>query len=232
MKPDVPKRVYIGGEMLNCVEWRKELRSWLEGRATDTAGRVSVPRPLQGHAEQCPSCMARLMASLVLFDSTSSLVPVPEGSVEKAIRRVSDIQGQYAWGGKARRQTIWRGPVRKWILLPVAASILLLVLFVPVVKSGLFSGDIHSDMITVRFVLEAPTASNVSVVGDWNGWQADENHLSDADGDGVWELQIRLRRGNEYRYQFIIDNEKWIPDPRSSFQVEDGFGGFNSILQI
>jgi 1,4-alpha-glucan branching enzyme len=119
------------------------------------------------------------------------------------------------------------------ILLPVAAAILLLIfLFVPVENSRLSDRDIHPDTVTVRFVLEAPRASKVSVVGDWNGWKPDENRLIDPDGDGVWELQIELRRGSEYRYQFIIDNEQWIPDPSSSLRIEDGFGGFNSILHI
>ena len=55
---------------------------------------------------------------------------------------------------------------------------------------------------------------------------------SDADGDGVWEIQVPLRRGQEHQYQFLIDGSLWVPDPTAPLQVDGGLGGVNSVLQI
>lgn len=90
----------------------------------------------------------------------------------------------------------------------------------------------EEEVVRVILSLEAPTAESVAVVGDWNGWDSKSHQMNDADRDGVWELSLRLERGKEYQYQFLIDQEKWVPDPHAPLQVDDGFGGTNSILDI
>jgi 1,4-alpha-glucan branching enzyme len=56
--------------------------------------------------------------------------------------------------------------------------------------------------------------------------------MHDADGDGVWELRLKLNESGEYQYQFLINGKRWVPDPNAPLQVEDGFGGTNSVLDI
>ena len=58
------------------------------------------------------------------------------------------------------------------------------------------------------------------------------DRLRDPNGDGTWEIRLRLRKGEELRYQFLIDGERWIADPQASLQVDDSFGGTSSVLQI
>jgi 1,4-alpha-glucan branching enzyme len=72
----------------------------------------------------------------------------------------------------------------------------------------------------------------VALVGDWNRWDPEAQKLRDPDGDGVWELEVRLKRGQEQRYQFLIDGERWVADPEAPLKVEDAFGGMSSVLQI
>ncbi len=43
---------------------------------------------------------------------------------------------------------------------------------------------------------------------------------------------MRLRRDRSYTYGFVIDGERWVPDPGAPETVEDGFGGVNSILRL
>jgi len=86
--------------------------------------------------------------------------------------------------------------------------------------------------ITVHLTLEAPEAENVAVVGDWNKWDPEVHQMRDENGDGIWELSIHIEEGGEYQYQFLINGEKWIPDPKAPLKVKDGFGGTNSILDI
>lgn len=86
--------------------------------------------------------------------------------------------------------------------------------------------------VVVRLELLAPAAESVAVVGDWNGWDPQAHHLSERNGSGLWEIEIEVLPGEEYRYQFLIDGEQWIPDPTSPITVGDGFGGTNSVLNI
>ena len=54
-----------------------------------------------------------------------------------------------------------------------------------------------------RFAVWAPNARAVSVVGDWNGWNAAADPLGPRpDGNGIWEGYIaRVERGQTYKYR-------------------------------
>lgn len=86
--------------------------------------------------------------------------------------------------------------------------------------------------LVVRFELVAPEASRVSLVGDFNGWDEDLHRLRDRDGDGVWEVEVPLRRGEVYTYNFLLDEGEWIPDPNAVNHIEDSFGGEKSVLNL
>lgn len=88
------------------------------------------------------------------------------------------------------------------------------------------------DSIMIRLVLEAPEARSVMVAADWNQWNPETHPLTDDDGDGIWEIHLRLQRGRDYQYQFVIDGNRWVADPEARVQIDDGFGGINSLLNI
>jgi len=53
----------------------------------------------------------------------------------------------------------------------------------------------------VRFAVWAPNAERVSVIGDFNGWNAGVNDMVSRGGSGVWECFIpRLEKGALYKY--------------------------------
>jgi 1,4-alpha-glucan branching enzyme len=54
-----------------------------------------------------------------------------------------------------------------------------------------------------RFAVWAPNASAVSVIGDWNGWDAGANPLSSrSDGSGIWESIVPgVSHGQAYKYR-------------------------------
>ena len=84
---------------------------------------------------------------------------------------------------------------------------------------------------SVRFVLEAPEATRVSLVADFNDWSISGYELSPTPF-GEWEIVVPLRRGRSYIYNFVLDGEHWIVDPAASIRVEDGFGGASSTLTL
>lgn len=80
------------------------------------------------------------------------------------------------------------------------------------------------------FILSAPEARDVYLVGDFNGWRiAEESKLWDC-GKGRWQKRILLPPGR-YRYKFVIDG-KWMPDPSNLVAEPNPFGGVDSILDI
>jgi hypothetical protein len=98
------------------------------------------------------------------------------------------------------------------------------------VTSG--NGIAAETYIEVRFTLTAPEAEQVVLVGDFTDWETSKLELTDPDGDGVWEAKIKLQKDNVYEYNFIIDGERWIPDPNALMKVDDGFGGESSLLTL
>ena len=78
-----------------------------------------------------------------------------------------------------------------------------------------------------RFVLRAPDATRVELMGDWNGWKPVATRQS---ANGVWYADIRLAPG-EYRYAFRVDGSEWrVPDGAPA--VDDGFGAKSAYIAV
>ncbi len=81
----------------------------------------------------------------------------------------------------------------------------------------------------VEFRIHNPRAGMISLVGDFNHWNP-ENDLMQKGPDGIWRLQKRLSRG-DYRYKYIIDG-RWQPDYYNSNSASDEVGGICSVIRI
>lgn len=118
------------------------------------------------------------------------------------------------WAGAALAAAaalvLWLAPARSNTGTPVAA--------------------VPADTVFVHFALTAPLAHDVSLAGTFNGWEAGQLSLRRA-ADGTWEATIPLPVG-EHRYQFVLDGQRWVPDPAAQSQVDDGFGGTNSVIVV
>ncbi len=82
----------------------------------------------------------------------------------------------------------------------------------------------------VEFVLRVP-ASRVSLVGDFNNWDPEASPMVRASDRGVWALRIPLAPGR-YRYTFLIDGARWVPDPSEPPAVENDFGTPTSVITV
>jgi 1,4-alpha-glucan branching enzyme len=81
--------------------------------------------------------------------------------------------------------------------------------------------------VKVQFVLVAPDAKRVSVVGDFNDWNPATTPLEPA--GGVWSHEELLSAGR-HDYAFVIDGTRWIPDPAAPRGPADELGGGYSVL--
>lgn len=84
--------------------------------------------------------------------------------------------------------------------------------------------------VGVTFRIKYPGAKKVTIAGSFNQWDTEKDALSGPDADGIWSITILLP-GGRYEYLFLINGEKWLPDPSVS-SVDDGFGGRNSVIYI
>ena len=81
-----------------------------------------------------------------------------------------------------------------------------------------------------QFVLVAPNAKSVTLVGDFNDWNLSATSLARQDGDGVWWVTVALPPGR-YRYAFVVDGTNWRGDPGAP-AAEDDFGRPNSVVTV
>ena len=47
-----------------------------------------------------------------------------------------------------------------------------------------------------------------------------------------WYAQLPPLRLGVYAYGFVVDGEHWVEDPTNPYKISNGFGGFNSILEV
>ena len=77
----------------------------------------------------------------------------------------------------------------------------------------------------LRFRFHSHEASRVTLAGDFNGWDARGTRFLE-DLHGEWNAEIEAPAPGRYRYKFVID------DPSNGVKEPDGFGGFNSVVEV
>lgn len=183
---------------------------------------------LQDHLDHCSSCKQRFGPLLPLLQRDAgrlSKIPLPMDArngptTEPMADSIMTMVDTMAITG--RDQSL--GRFMPWV---AAAALLLLLPF-----GALLFTTRASDVVTVRFVLEAPGATTVVVSGNFNQWSGIDIPLKrDSDGK-TWSATVKLKRSFAYRYNFVIDNQIWIEDPNAAISNDDGFGGRVSLLDL
>jgi hypothetical protein len=174
---------------------------------------------------------ARLIAATQLLKATP---PVSVASRVMAEIRQNPARVQSA--GPARRLIRWLGQPRAvtvrlrpvWTLALAAG--LATVVLLPWSNGGPTPGVAQG---IASFVGHFPGARSVEVVGSFNDWSRGTLHLNDDDGNGIWHGKAVLPAG-QHEYMFVVDGERWVPDPLAGRYVDDGFGAGqqNSLLIV
>jgi hypothetical protein len=85
-------------------------------------------------------------------------------------------------------------------------------------------------LTTVRFVIVAPAARQVSLVGDFNGWNVTANPMRASRDGQSWVLEVPLSAGR-HTYAFVVDGDV-LRDPTAPTAVDDDFGVRNSVIFV
>jgi hypothetical protein len=83
----------------------------------------------------------------------------------------------------------------------------------------------------VRFVVAVPGAERVSLVGDFNAWNLEATPLAATEEEGVWSVTVPLPAGR-HEYSFVVDGERWLPDPNAPRAGTADFGPANSVITV
>lgn len=170
-----------------------------------------------------------------------------EGRGARAEERASHLVGRIAhWA--VRPRTVRVSPLAG--VAALAAAVLLMVLGVraerpapvtvaarrsevPVtpVADTPRSSDLVPRPSLVQFVFVAPTARQVSLVGDFNDWDVGSAPLRAVPAGGVWTIEVPLTPGR-HRYAFVVDGRQWLPDPAAPPAVGDDFGTPSSVVTV
>ena len=70
--------------------------------------------------------------------------------------------------------------------------------------------------------------TSVQIAGDFNSWNPKGYNFSYK--DNCWQYTLEVEPGN-YSYQLIVDGN-WIKDPLNNEVLENGYGGYNSLLRV
>ena len=176
-------------------------------------------------------------AYALLAAASQVLKAMPPVSVaSRVMREIRQNPARVHSEGRARRLIRWLGGGRAvtvrlrpvWTLA-LAAS-LAAVLLLPWPTGGPTPGVAQG---IANFVGHFPGARSVEVVGSFNDWSRGVLHLNDDDGDGIWHAKAVLPAG-QHEYMFVVDGERWVPDPLAGRYVDDGFGAGqqNSLLIV
>ena len=82
----------------------------------------------------------------------------------------------------------------------------------------------------IKFVLVAPQASKVAVVGDFNGWDTAASP-AERNPDGSWTTFVPLLPGRHV-YSFVVDGRHFVADPAAPIAPDDGYGQNNSVVVV
>ena len=102
------------------------------------------------------------------------------------------------------------------------------------VSGGLLQGipiSPNFDPPEITFYYYDPSAREVAVIGSFNGWQSNDGEMVQI-RPGLWEGILDVPAPGTHCYKFLIDRARWTHDPENSLRIEDGFGGFNSLIRI
>ena len=175
---------------------------------------------------------ARLMSAAELLQTTPRLsvatrIMTEIGRLPAPVHSDGPMRRIIRWFGRPRAVTLRLRPA--WTLaLAVGLGAMLLLSFqqdstpTPGASEGIAS-----------FVGHFPGARSVEVVGSFNNWSRGTLHLNDDDHDGIWHGAVVLPAG-AHEYMFVVDGERWVPDPLAGRYVDDGFGAGqeNSLLFV
>ncbi|MCB0516137.1 MAG: isoamylase early set domain-containing protein [Chitinophagales bacterium] len=78
---------------------------------------------------------------------------------------------------------------------------------------------------------EAENAGNVSLLGDFNNWDANANPMKSSK-KGDYSVSLNLESGKEYQFRYLVDGNVWLNENEADKLVPAPFGVENSLISL
>jgi hypothetical protein len=85
--------------------------------------------------------------------------------------------------------------------------------------------------VVEQFVFHSRTARNVSVVGDFNRWNAESARMTRASDGDLWSVTLRILPGR-HMYGFMVDDSLFVLDPRQPTTRDADLGVQASVIVV
>ena len=73
-------------------------------------------------------------------------------------------------------------------------------------------------------------AERITVVGDFNDWDAERDAMTQSRHDGNWRLTLVLEAGREFQFRYLVNRLDWHNDWRADKYARSKFGSDNSVV--
>ncbi len=214
---------------MNCQKIIKLLNLYID-KALD----AGTAQQVDEHLRSCPACREEYLKLKQVVSALNSISPQPaptdfnQNLMAKISRK--EIQIQSSWMDRIKKQVSI--PQLSFRLAGAAAIVAAVMFFAfTFVFNTPDISPICSAEVQFSLRIGDTKTHTVAIAGDFNGWNPQANILEDPEGDGIWTGTLKLEPGR-YEYMFVLDGEKWFPDPNALRYVKDGFGNKNAILEI
>jgi len=214
---------------MNCQKIIKLLNLYL-----DQVLDAEFTQTVEEHLKSCPACQDEYLRLKEMVASLNFLpqVSTPQNLTQNIMAKISqeEIRIQSSWIDRLKKQISF--PRLSFRLVGAAAAAALVMFFA---FTFIFNTPDTSPICSAEVQFSLRIGDNkthtVAIAGDFNNWDPQANILEDPEGDGIWTGTLKLEPGR-YEYMFVMDGEKWFPDPNALRYVKDGFGNKNAILEI
>lgn len=110
-------------------------------------------------------------------------------------------------------------------------------------KPFILTKEVKDGKRKVKFIFDSPSSKTVYLAGQFNNWAADKAKVSKNETvniviemeknkqTGFWEKFVFLPPG-KYQYKYVLDGQIWKYDQNTLEKVDDGYGGYNSIIVV
>ena len=214
---------------MDCQKIKKLLNPYI-----DQALDADTAQQVEEHLKSCSTCNKEYQSLKEIITSLNSLSPQPAPGTltQNIMAKISQKEMQI--------QSSWMDLLKKRISIPrlsfrlvgvVATAVLVVFFAFTFIFNTPDTPFICSAEVQFSLRISDGKSHTVAIAGDFNGWNPQANLLEDPDGDGIWTGTLKLEPGR-YEYMFVLDGEKWFPDPNALRYVKDGFGNKNAILEI
>ena len=91
----------------------------------------------------------------------------------------------------------------------------------------------ENELVVFQYI--SSSARNVSVAGEFNGWEYKSDQPRairlEKNEKEIWTAKSKIEPGR-YQYKYVIDYQSWILDPANPYTIEDSAGNINSLLIV